>query len=225
MATDGALFILDFEATGTILEVVNQLISSLGESPVASYDPSPSVDVDIALGCINEADKFVQHRGWEWNRNYDFLLQPNADGLIYAPNNTLRATLAYNERQNWLANCVNGHAVKVVLRGKRFYDQTNNTYDFTGKTMYVDYVERLQWDDIPDTAKAVIAYEALKRFQSRVQQSSIVLQFNAQDLAQAWKLLEQQQDAESRDNVINGNASVRSRLYGTGGMRRNRAGY
>lgn len=225
MADDAGTFILNFEALSSRLEVVNQLIGSLGESPVAAYDPSPSLDVDLALAAINEADKAVQKKGWRWNTNYSFLLQPNNDGSLQAPNNTLRATLAYEMQQNWLGNCINGQSIAIVLRGRRFYDQTNNTYDFTGKTAYVDYVERLQWEDLPEAARGVISYEALKIFQSRVQQSSIVLQWNSDDLKKAWTTLEQQQDEESRQNVINGNASVRSRLYGLGGMRRNRAGY
>lgn len=225
MSAASGTFILNSEALSTVLDVVNQLIGSLGEAPVSTYDPSPSVDVDLALAAINAADKEVQKRGWAWNWNLGVLLTPNSTThYLNAPADTLRAVLTYDGQANWASDCINGQAQSIVLRGSRFYNKTTNTYDFTGQSAYVDYIVRLQWEDLPEAARSVIAYEALKKFQAGVQQSSIVLQANADDRRQAWLVLEREQDNESKQNTINGNASVRSRLYGTGGMRRNRSG-
>lgn len=217
-------FILDSAALTSILDAVNQLIFSLGEAPVATYDPSPSTDVDGALICINEADKAVQRKGWEWNRDYNVSYTPASDGTIQVGPNCMRAVLSYAASGNMGLNSYNGQGVKVVLRGQKLYDQTNQTYTFTSPLL-LDTISRMTWDEIPESYRAWIVLDALRRFQSSVQQSAVKLQFNEQDLKEARANAEAEQDDESKQNAITGNVHALSALYGVGGMRRNRGGY
>lgn len=217
-------FILDSSATTTILDVVNQMIGSLGETPVATYDPPPTSDVELALGALNEADKAIQRKGWEWNRNYGVLVALDSIGQVVVPDGTFRAVLSYATNGDQAINASNGQAIKAVLRGPRMYDQINNTYIW-GSPLLLDTIQRLQWDDIPDDFRAWISYRALQIFQGRVQQSAIVLKLNVDDLNEARNTCEQQQDNESSQNAVGGSIAVRSALYGIGGMRRNRGNY
>lgn len=223
-------FILNYSALTSILDVVNQLISSLGEAPVATVEPPTSSDVDLALGCINEKDIIVQTEGWEWNRLYGWPLTIARDGTVPLPSNTLRCVKAYATAgqlggvNSGGFNSYAGQAIKIVALGDKLYDQVNNTAVFTVAPV-VDLIVRRPWNEIPAIHRMLIAYEALKTFQARVQQSQITLQFNQADLDQARKLTGWQQDDESQENSIDGNVNVISALYGIGGMRRNRGGY
>lgn len=230
MSTQGSNFILNYSALTTVLDVVNQLISSLGESPVTTLDPSPSTDVDIALGCVNEMDLMVQAEGYEWNRLYSWPLTLNPEGLALLPSNTIRCVKAYASSGQLGGNSSGGYygyagqAIKIVALGNKLYDQVNNTDVFTAAPV-VDLIIRRQWCEIPVAHRMLISYMALQAFQSRVQQASITLQFNSSDLARAQKLVGWHQDDEAQQNSIDGNVNVISAIYGIGGMRRNRGGY
>lgn len=219
-----ATFFGSFEATTSELEVINVLISSLGEAPVTQFNPSPSSDVDLALIALNEADKQVQNKGWEWNRTYQLPLALDQSGFVQLPENTLRVVQAYSTSGNLGFNSQNGMGLLVTQRGERLYDQVNHTFVFT-QAPAVDLIMRLQWCDIPDIFRNWIGFSALQKFQSRIQQSSIVLQANPRDIQDAMTTCEQWQDEQSRQSAIKGNTNVISSLYGIGGMRRNRGGY
>jgi hypothetical protein len=231
--TTAATFILSYDALTSELDAVNQMISSMGEAPVTTLVPSPSIDVDNALAALNEADKQVQRKGWEWNREYAFPLQLAADGTCPLPANILRVVAAYESPPTDVDIPDSGvqlpgplgPSLKVVARGLQLYDQINQTYVFQNGPIYVDTIVRLQWDLLPETARAAIALTALGKFQSRSQQSSIVLQFNPQDLKEAMADLQNQQDDESQQNSIDGNNNVVQALYGFRGLRRNRQGF
>lgn len=214
-----ATFILSYDALSSELDAVNALIGSMGETPVASLEPGNSVDVDNALAALNEADKQLQGKGYEWNREYQFPLAIAQDGTIPVPANVLRVVKAYFQPQFSIQS-----PLKFVQRGTKLYNQTLQTYQFTDGPILCDLIVRLEWDLLPEAARSVIILTALGKFQSRQQQSSIVLQYNAEDLKEARATLEQQQDDESAENAIDGNANVIQGLYGIRGLRRNRQG-
>jgi len=211
----------------TILQAVNLLISTLGESEVASV--SATTESVQALSRLNEADLDLQSKGWSWNREYAFQLTLNGDGTVSLPANCLRVTLAYAQSQQSQSAPFSGlisdsgFIPRVVQRGLSLYDPDNHTYVFPVAPQ-VDMIVRLPWDQLPVQAQFVIVYKAAQRFHARLQGESIVIQVNAQDVRDAWATLEQHEDETAHWNAVNGNASSLSALYGVGGMRRNRAG-
>lgn len=206
----------------TELQAVNTLITSMGEEPFASIDPSPSPDVDKAIQCLQEANSEVQARGWKWNQEVAFPITPDPVALtISLPDNCLEVAKAYyipgpesNSSQQPL---------DIVARGTQLYDRYRHSYQFTsGVTIYLDMTLLLEWAQVPEKARRVITLEAVKKFQSRDQMSSPTLQVNESDLARAWALLEQGADQEAQYNQIYGNVDTISKIMGTGSLRRGR---
>lgn len=201
----------------TQLQAVNILIASLGESPIASITPAPTSDADEAIARLNEVDLEVQSEGWHWNREKDFQLTLNNDGTITLPDETLRMANAYASEH------MTGTPLEVTARGAALYDMKNHTNVFT-TAPYVDLVIRLDWDSLPQVARAYITHEAARRFHAGKVGSQIVLEVNQENLQRARLTLEQYEDEQAGENTVYGNASVVTALFGIGGMRRNRGG-
>ena len=203
----------------TELSAVNVLLSCLGESPVSTLTPSPSPDVDKALGALQEAMVDVQSRGWKWNQEKAYPLQASSAGLLSLPSNTLDCTSAYYIP----GDISSAQPVSLVVRGLQLYDETNHTYTFTANsTVYVDVTWLLEWSQLPAQATRVITLEAAQKFIYREGLSGVTAQVNARDLAQAWALLEQKQDREAAPNQLYGNTDTARKIMGSGSLRRGR---
>jgi hypothetical protein len=206
----------------TELQAVNVLITSMGEEPVATLTPSPSPDVDKALGALNETMAQVQSRGWQWNTEIAFPLTPNivapaTSGPVALPANTLEMSRAYFTPQQLSGQ----QPYDIVARGLALYDRYHQSYNFCD-VVYVDLTLFLEWALIPQKARRVITLEAVQLFQSRDQMAEPTLQVNAKTLKDAWALIEQGQDQESRGNQIYGNLDGYTKILGEGSLRRNR---
>lgn len=195
------------------LSAVNTMLASLGEAPVSTLSPPPTSDCQEALERLDEADLNVQSEGWSWNRETALQLSIDEDGHLPLPAMTLRAALSAESVGTF----------DIVDRGGLIYDRTNHTYVFTAAPK-VDLISRLDWDLLPQPARAYILYSATQRFHAGKQGASIVLRVNGDDLARARATLLQYDDEVGQQNSINGNSGVISALYGQGGVRRNRSG-
>lgn len=208
-------FIISPAELTTPLGAVNKMLSSLGEAPIATINPPPTSDAEEALGRLNEADLDVQSEGWAWNREHDFPLSLAGDGTIPLPAMTLRMTPSASTVGTW----------DVIDRGGKLYDRKNHTFTFTGQTPpKVDLIVRLDWDSLPQAARAYLVYLATQRFHAGKQGAAVVLNVNSADVLRARTTLLQYDDEVAQENAINGNAGAVTALYGVGGMRRNRGG-
>lgn len=228
-AEDGETTESDFllpATPSTIIDAVNTLVACVSEGPFAVIDPSPSPEVDKALTALNEANRDVQSRGWDWNREYGFPLTLAPDQTCPLPANCYRVTAAYyTATNNTLGLATNGAPTKFTKRGSLLYDQINHTFAFTqGIAPVVDMILILSWDLIPESARRLITYKAAQKYLSREQMSGPTMQVNQQDIREAWIVIEQEEDEVNAHNSIHGNLATRVLLYGEGSLRRNRSG-
>jgi hypothetical protein len=134
------------DLTNTYLNTVNFLLEVMGSPPVGSVDVGNlPPDVAIAVARINEESLALQLRGWWFNRNYSQEFTPDGSDLITLPNNCIKVTRYYTGA--------------LVLRGRKLYDPVNNTYEFECPVT-LDWVEALDWDDLPACVQEQIKYIA-----------------------------------------------------------------
>lgn len=210
----------------TLQDAVNTLVACVSEGPYSQISPSPSPEVDKALVALNEANRDVQSRGWDWNREYGFPLTLAPDQTCPVPANCYRVAAAYyTATNNTLGLSANGYPTKFTKRGSLLYDQINHTFAFTqGIAPCVDMILILSWDLIPESARRLITYIAAQKYISREQMSGVTMQVNAKDMMNAWTVIEQEEDEVNQHNAIHGNLHTRVSLYGEGSLRRNRSG-
>lgn len=176
----------------TKLKAVNVILAGQGETPIDSLDATQSSLAQKAIEVLEETSRSLQAKGWFWNTEDDFPLNPNADGEVYTPVNSMRVS-----RPN------NGVGDILVVRGQRVYNRTQRTYTFPqGQPITVDMVLYLDWDDVPEFAKQAIIYVAQRRFQMRELTSTAIDRAIEDDLQNAIATLEQAEDAAGPANFL-----------------------
>lgn len=167
----------------TLLEAVNILLKSIGEAPANTLDESNSVDVESALGTLNETSRQVQGLGWHFNKDLALKLQPESGtGYIRLPNNCLRVD------EIWPDDLT--HGSDMVQRGDRLYDRLAHTYAIA-RPVVVDIVSMLAFEDLPQYARTYIAIRATRKFAQDETVSETLYRFTKQDEQDALVELEQ----------------------------------
>lgn len=140
----------------TELEAVNDMLSVIGETPVASLDEAQTVpDAQIALQLLRRYTRSLQQTGWNWNTEENFRLAPDDTGSIILPQNTLDV-----KSSDGLVN--------YASRDGKLYDRSKQTFNI-GAAVNVDIVFGYAFDELPSAARNYIATVAGKVFQARLE--------------------------------------------------------
>lgn len=122
----------------TLLEATNELLRAVGRAAVSSLeDIDMNLHAQEALSVLNSTCVETQSRGWHFNEETDYPLEPNGDGEIVLPDNT--AAVRFSERSA---------SKDVTQRGNKLYDKRNRTYIFS-EPVYVDIVFLFDFADMP----------------------------------------------------------------------------
>lgn len=179
------------------LEVINLMLSVIGESPVNTAEDTGIVDAVIAKKILTQALRDVQVIGWHWNTEIEYPITPSfPEGFIYLPGNTLKVDTAGVDE-----------GLDLVQRGNRLYDRKNHTYEIK-QTVRVDLVLLLPFEELPEVARQYIAIRAARQFQERTVGSETLWSFNSRDELQALANLKSA-EADTLDlNVLTDSPSV-----------------
>ena len=172
------------------------MLSTIGESPVNTVDDSGMVDAVIARQILRATSREVQSRGWHFNTEKDYPLQPDAQGHLHLPSTILSADTVGTDSD-----------IDVVVRGTRLYDRRKHTYAI-GKGVKVDAVLLLPFDELPEAARWYVTVRAARIYQERVVGSDTLSAFNQQDELRALVIL-QEAEADTADyNILSDNYAV-----------------
>lgn len=168
------------------LEAINLCLSTIGESPVSSLVSTGDLHVAMASQFIYDTSREVQTVGYHFNYEEEYPLAINIAGEITLPSNTLSVDVNPLDNQ-----------YDVVQRGNRLYDRKKHSYLFT-QAIRVDITFFLPWTDLPQPARQLIAIQAARRFQRRVQGDDSLEKYTAVEEASAKAQLEDY-EASARD--------------------------
>lgn len=167
----------------TQLEILNHMMSVVGEAPVSS----PTSNHPTALSCtvtLQRVDKELQSRGWWFNTEYNLTLSPNGSGHVIVPAGTLYVdSVDLNSR--------------LVHRGNKLYDPLNHTY-VIDKAVVVDAVIQLTISDLPEAAAAFIKHKAAYDFYVNDDGDETKASRLEMEVTRAWGKL-QQEELKSAD--------------------------
>lgn len=181
--------------TTTKLQAVNTMLATIGSAPVNSLAGANSADVAMALQTLDEVSLSVQSRGWHFNTEEDKELPPDpVTGEIVIGNSVV------------LCDVDGSWDVDVVVRGTRLYDRKNKTYVFAN-TLKAKVVSALDWDDLPQAARAYVMIRAARIFQDRVVGSEKHHTFTLRDEIMAMSNLKRY-EGETADHTIFDNYDV-----------------
>lgn len=180
----------------TELEAINDMLSLIAETPLASLDEVDGVaDAQIAKGLLDRETRAVQEGDWSWNKEENYRLAPDNAGNILVPPNVLDLD-PVDQSQDY------------VFRSGKLWDRRNQTFNI-GAAVYVNIKFIFAFDDLPAAARRYIATLAGRKFEDRMLADSTQHQINETDVTRALAVL-QEQEAENADlNIVKDSPSVR----------------
>ena len=162
--------------SATELSAVNQILASVGQAPVTTLDRT-NPDVAIAYDCLLQTNQEVQAEGWTFNKEFDYIFNPDAEGNIRIPDNVLQLELSDNPQYG---NQKIGH--QAIRRDGRLYDRVQHTYYWAGP-QYCDVVWWFDWLDLPIPIQNYIVAKSARIVSTRIVGDGQQQQFLAQDEA------------------------------------------
>lgn len=147
------------------LEAVNEILSSIGSSPVDTLDESLDVDVINAKRLLEATSREIQSRGWYFNTEDSVTLQPDTDSdRVPCP-------------ENYLVFYSDGY--QLVRQSGYFFDIASRTSEFPNG-LTVTLIRYLQFDELPEVFRKYITVRTARLFQMRflgAQEIDVSLQF------------------------------------------------
>lgn len=180
----------------TKLDAINTMLSTIGEAPINTLDDIGSVDAVMAEQILDSTSREVQGRGWHWNTEHEYEINPSSEGYLWLPPTVLRA----DDSKGRLGK-------DVVVRGQRLYDRRRHTYEFT-KPMTLDLMVLLEFEELPQPAKHFIMIRSSRIFQERVVGSQSLSGFTEMDEIWAKFQLEEMEGDIAEYNILTDSYSV-----------------
>ena len=179
----------------TEIDAVNEILASVGESPIDTLENITDVDVLNAQRILSLINRQQQARGWSFNIQENYVLNPDetthkirwSDSFLYLKGSS-------NEKY-----CKSGEYLK---------DNTNNTTSFDAP-IEVTVILLVPFDEMPEAMRQYITAKAAMNFQKRYLGDSSLTQELMQDVQEAWMHL-QEYEMDNNDYNILDNMDVQS---------------
>jgi len=193
----------------TSLAAVNSMLSTIGEAPVNSLQ-SGLVDAETAETILNEVSRSVQAHGWNFNSEPDYTVAADTSGHVILPIEFIRADLANSETK------YRSSKEEYVQRGNKMYDKVKHSFNI-GKSLKLDVVVLLQFEQCPEVARRYITVKAARIFQERVVGSDTLSAMNRNDEQESLFALREMEGDNGDYNIFDdySTASVLDRSIGT----------
>lgn len=168
----------------TELEAVNEVLASIGESPVNTLENPSNVDVINCIRILRNINRSVQSKGWTFNKIESYTLNPDKT----------------TKKIRWMPNIlyvVGTDGVHYTRRGEFLFDFDNQTDTFDN-AIDVTIIFFVDFENMPDPMRAYITAKAARSFQVRYLGDGALGEELLRDEQDAWaSLMEYELDSNS----------------------------
>lgn len=188
-----------YQPPTTLLQAVNVVLAAIGQVPVASLESgATNVSAEQALNRIGECLRETLEEGWHFNTLPAFTINPDANGKITVPDNTLRAEMAYYPG-SWDDD--------LVQLGQQMFNRKTASYTI-GHTVKLNLTINRPFEECPAACRWYITLRAARRAASSTLVSSTAFQFTKADEDIA-RLRWEQSDADTAGRNLMDNPHIR----------------
>lgn len=173
----------------TELDAVNNIIGTIGESPINSLETLQNVDAINALRILREISRQEQARGWSFNTVEAHTLTPD----------TYSKHIPWSDSYLFLKG-TNGE--KLVRSGDYIKDLANNQIKFSSP-ITATAVLLVPFEYLPEAMRSFIVTKAAHSFQSRYFGDDSLNQITQQDVQVAWQYLMEFEVDNNDYNLLN----------------------
>ena len=195
--TDGTIY------AKSKLDMINDSLRAIGEVPYQSDTLVSTLpigtDGEIAKDLVEKTMVEVQSRGWYFNTDYNFPLEPDGDNFITLPPNALRIDFGNNPGRH-----------QYTQKNGAIYDYLNRTFKIES-TLEADMTWLVDYNDLPPEAYEYISMRAARKFQQRAIGSTEIDGFTSRDESDTLINLQRRQ-LQSQDFCIH-NSRVSTRIH------------
>ena len=159
----------------TELEAVNEILASIGESPVNTIENPTNVDVINCLRILRNVNRRVQSKGWTFNKIDSYTLNPDTT----------------THKIRWLSNLlyvVGTDNKKYTKKGDYLFDWEEQT-DIFNNSIDCTIIFLVDFEDMPDSMRSYITEKAATTFQTRYLGDSSLGEELLRDEQEAWAAL------------------------------------
>lgn len=185
--------------TGDELAAINEILASIGESPVNTLEGEANVDVANARRILNRVNRKVQSRGYTFNIEQSTQLIPdNFSRMIPYP-------------PNYLSVLSPQGTTTYINRGGYVYDTQAKT-DMFYSPIVVDLIKLRDFYELPECFRNLIITLASRAFNSRFFGAPEVDADLQEEAREARILCNEYEMDFGRYNMLNGDAYVQGML-------------
>lgn len=172
----------------TELDVVNEMLGTMGEAPLATLT-APHALRGSCQRTLRLTSDAVQSVGWWFNRE-TLTLQPSVvDGTVYLPGDFLGVRTPDDS--------------KAVERAGRLYD--TEAGDWLRAEIDVTLIRRISFDQLPYLARSAIGLEAIKKFQRNYDGDTAKTRDIREEYSEAIMMLQAEETRQVKANRIASN--------------------
>lgn len=189
-------------AVMTEIDAINQMLVSIGQSPVNSITSTGILDVETAKLSLDTVLREVLTRGWSFNQDFDFPITLDVNNNILIPSDAMWVDPSDPSR-DYVMRWNSGTAM--------MYDRDGRTFVISQDTD-VDIIWAYNFDSIPQAARYYIALRAARIWQSQVIGSDILFRFTELHEGEALAGLKRLEGRTHRVNFVSQSATVSRRF-------------
>ena len=183
----------------TELDVVNDMLATMGISPLNQLDDS-NPDVANCRRIIASQSEDVQSLQWWFNFEQIDLYPDALSKFVYLPGDAIRCDPVLREP-----------LLPIVQRGSRLYDTDKNTYKFEDVSKITCWIVRkIPFADLPPSAQRVIGIGSARKFQQSFDADPQKMARLDQEYGMALTRLKAEHIRNIRPNLLNKNSTLNS---------------
>ena len=174
----------------TELDAVNDVLMTIGETPVNSVDETELTEASLALRILKQVSRAVQSEALNCNTVYNYTINPDSNNKLPVPANALSVDPM-------------DRSLDLIVHKGFLYDKDGFTNTFT-EPVKCQVVFLLQFEDLPEHVRQFITVKAARIFQKRMLGSQVLHEITEEEEVQA-RINMRSREVENEDhNMLTG---------------------
>lgn len=153
----------------TKLDAVNQMLASIGQTPLNTLDTAGIRDAAIAELSLDNTLREILSLGWDFNTDKSLALTSDVNDNYLVPSDAL----TIDPSEHWLYDFVERDNAGTRM----MYDRDENTFTILKSPIDFDIVRAFAFETVPQTMRGYVAIRAARIFQANVIGSDILFKY------------------------------------------------
>lgn len=176
----------------TEIDAVNQMLVSVGQTPVNSITNTGIRDVETAKLALDTTLREVLTRGWSFNTDYDFPVSPDGNSNLLVPSDAMFMDPMDTSKD---------YVIRDNSGTLMMYDRGERTFTFTQDVDFL-IIRAYDFTEIPQAARQYVAMRAARKWQAEQVGSDVLYRFTAEQELEALAGLKRLEGRTKRNNFV-----------------------